>query len=337
MQTIMMNQTGLQFSKIMEEVNKEATHKLDTILPSNSLRMGENGNLYTTARLQEAGFGGSPVTDWGFNQLSGHLDIPVKFARRIPLDLRAANFNYFLERLDPEKQWLIRSYKQEQQFGPRIRGIMSQDYTKFDDDLFMEMVGKAIGSENDHKILMYHRDERGMHLRIGFPDLQSAVGQLDNGHPDDHMVGIHISNSEVGQKSVMVAPMVYRLVCTNGLMRWQADGDIFRQRHIHLREYEMTGRVAQAVTDAVKGGDKLLDEVVILKDIEIPNPIAEIKKLAEQRKYTNKLTDKLVSSFHEEPGNTKFHTLKAFTRAARVLKGDERVDLERDASRLLTV
>lgn len=75
----------------------------------------------------------------------------------------------------------------------RIRGIMSQDYTKFDDDVFMEMVGKAIGSESDHQILMYHRDERGMHLRIGFPDLQSAVGKLDNGHPDNHMVGIHIN------------------------------------------------------------------------------------------------------------------------------------------------
>lgn len=51
MQTMMISQAGLQFSKIMEEVNSEAAYKLDTILTSNSLRMGENGNLYTTTRL----------------------------------------------------------------------------------------------------------------------------------------------------------------------------------------------------------------------------------------------------------------------------------------------
>ena len=41
--------------------------------------------------------------------------------------------------------------------------------------------------------------------------------------PDDTLtVGIHISNGEVGRRSVRVDAVVYRLVCTNGLIRFGA-------------------------------------------------------------------------------------------------------------------
>ena len=338
-QTGMTNTMGLQFARILEGVQKEAERKFDSPMTVRNLRMGVNGNMFSASRLNDPGFHGMTMTDHAFSQLSASLDIPVKFARRVPADLRAQNFNYFLERAEEDRQWLVRSYTQQENpaYGPLIRGFLSSDYTKFDDDLFLEMVGKCIGSADDHKILMWYRDDKGMHLRIGMPDLTSSVGRLKDGSPDNHMVGFHVSNSEVGGRAVTIQPMVFRLVCTNGLMRWEADGDVFRQRHIHLRESEMQNRVGEAIVQAINGGDKMLEELEAIREVEVVNPMAAIKKLAESRKYTNKLTDKVVTAFTEEPGDTQFHVLQAFTRAARDLQGDERVEVERDASRLLKI
>lgn len=335
MTLLTMNNAGLNFNRILEEVNAQAEKKFDMDISAKKLRMGNNGNLYTLGRLGETGFNGSRMTDWALSQLCGSLEIPVKFARRIPNELLAENVNYFLDRAG-DKKWHLRSYtSSEPTFGPLIRGIMSSEYTKFDDDIFLSMVQKCIGSDGDHKILMHNRDERGMHLRIGFPDLQSDIGRLQDGKPDRHMVGFHIANSEVGQKAVTVQPMVFRLVCTNGLMRWEADGDMFRQRHVHLREHEMNNRVAEAITTAIKGGDKMLEEIAAVKEISVPSPLDTIKKLATNRKYSQRLTDSITTAFHEEPGRTQFHVMQAFTRAARNLQGDDRVEVEKDASRLL--
>ncbi|OBZ15911.1 hypothetical protein A8L34_28095 [Bacillus sp. FJAT-27264] len=328
---------GLEFKKIMNDVNLEAERKFDMTVGVNTLRMGLNGNMFATSRLNEPGYLGSPMTDHAFSQVCASLDIPVKFARRVPNDLRAQNVNYFLEKAQSEQEWLLRSYTQadKPEQGPLLRGVLSSGYTKFDDDMFLEMVGKCIGSSADHKVLMWYRDEKGMHLRIGMPDLTAAVGRLKDGNPDTHMVGFHVSNSEVGGRAVTIQPMVFRLVCKNGLMRWESDGDVFRQRHIYLNEREMYGRVAEGIVSAISGGDKMVEELKQVKEIEVPDPMATIRKLAESRKYTKKLTDNIEKAFDEEPGETQFHVLQAFTRAARDLEGDERVELERDASRLL--
>jgi hypothetical protein len=335
-QTGMAFNTGLKFKEILEEVQSQAETKVDLNLRPADLRMAMNGNITRVSNIGRDGVPGSSLTDFAFNQLMGRLDIPTKFARRISPDLLAENVNYFLERAKPEDNWLVRTYgSQDEKYGPLIRGFLSSDYTKFDDDSFLEMIGKAIGSENDHRILMYNRDDHGLNLRIGFPDLMSDVGTLRDGRPDTHMVGFHVRNSEVGSGSVMVTPMVYRLVCTNGLMRWVSDGDTFRQRHVHLRESEMFNRVAESVVNAVKGGDKMIEEIASTKEMEVPNPLAAIKQLAENSKYTKKQTDAIVTAFHAEPGDTQFHVIQSMTRAARDLQGDARIDLEKDASKLL--
>lgn len=329
---------GLQFKNILEGVQTEATRKFDMPMSVRNLRMGTNGNIYSLNVLDKPEYHGSGMTDWALNQLSAAFDIPVRFARRIPADLRAQNFNHFFAKAKEDHKFLVRTYTQDDPaHGPLIRGFMSEDYTLFDDDLFLEMVGKAIGNAGDHKVLMWYRDDKGMHLRIGMPDLETDIGRLGNGQPDRHMVGFHISNSEVGQKAVTIRPMVFRLVCTNGLMRWQADGDVFRQRHIYLRESEMQSRVSEGIVNAIKGGDKMIEDLHMIREVEVKDPMAEIRKLAESRKYTQKLTDQVVTAFHEEPGKTQYNVLQAFTRAARNLNGDERVEVERDASRLLKV
>src|SRR6266550_2158498 len=59
--------------------------------------------------------------------------------------------------------------------------------------------------------------------------------------------GIMIRNSEVGIGSVSVEPFVFRKPCTNDLIVSREKS--FRHAHIHLTAYELTRRMAEAVTE----------------------------------------------------------------------------------------
>lgn len=329
-----MHNAGEKFKRILEELNRQAQQKEDFLVPAHQIRMRDDGQFaFRTLFTNEAA---SPATEWAENQMYQKLELPARFMRRCPSDLRATNFNYFAERLPAEEEWLLRTYRsQSGQQGPLIRGALSKDYSRFDDETFLGMVESMIGTEEDHRIEYWYRDERSMHLRIVFPDLTRSIGKTLEGQPDIHMVGVHLSNSEVGARSVTIQPMVYRLVCSNGLMRWTNDGDVFKQRHIHLKEREMYARVAEAFTAAVKAGDDMLEKALAAKEVRVENPLDFIKTLAKEKKYSQALTDTITTNYMKEPGDSLFYVMQAMTRSAHSLQGDARVELEQDAGELL--
>jgi hypothetical protein len=65
----------------------------------------------------------------------------------------------------------------------------------------------------------------------------------------------------------------------------------------------------------------------------VEDPVETIRKIAETRKFSQKLTDEVVSSYLVEPEPNRFGMINAFTNAeARTL---QRIEMERFAGTLL--
>src|SRR6266571_2710515 len=60
-----------------------------------------------------------------------------------------------------------------------------------------------------------------------------------------------------------------------------------------------------------------------------------IRKIAEARQFSQKLTDEVVSSYLIEPEANRFGVINAFTNAAQKLGPLQRIDMERFAGTLL--
>jgi len=75
----------------------------------------------------------------------------------------------------------------------------------------------------------------------------------------------------------------------------------FRHAHIHLTEYEMTRRMAEAVGEGFKVSSELLDAFLKTREEPIRDPVETIRKIAEARQLSQKLTDEVVSSYLVEP------------------------------------
>ena len=163
-----------------------------------------------------------------------------------------------------------------------------------------------------------------------------AAGPYAFLHASEEDVGLphgQIGNSEVGMGSISVEPFVFRKPCTNDLVVSREKS--FRHAHIHLNEYEMTRRMAEAVGDGFQVASSLLDAFLKTREEPIVDPLETIRKIAEARQFSQKLTDEVVSSYLVEPEANRFGVINAFTNTAQKLGPLQRIEMERFAGTLL--
>jgi hypothetical protein len=94
--------------------------------------------------------------------------------------------------------------------------------------------------------------------------------------------------------------------------------------------------MAEAIGDGFLVASQILDAFLKAKDDPIRDPLAVIRKIAEERKLTQKLADEVVARYVAEPEPNRFGIINAFTGAAQTLAPLQRIDMERFAGRLLT-
>lgn len=333
------NKGNKKLQTILDELQREVESKNDFMIHPADIRMTKEGKLRSRGRdLNDFN-----ITDWALGQLSSKLDVgmPIRYLRKCPPELQAVNVNHWIdakfEKADRDKfnPWLIRTQTNNMGNGI-VRGMLSERYSPFDDHEIMSILNQFLsGSEADIDVKWWHRDDTGFHLRLVFNDLTTTIGTTPDGRPDVHKVGLHIENSEVGKKSIKITPLVWRLVCSNGMMGWATDGDIFSQRHLYLKPHEMYGRVAEAIGTALKVGDASIEKLIQAKETPIEKPLDVIAKLAEKHKYSKEFTEKVQGKFMEEEGNNAFYVIQAFTRACQDLSADNRTGVETDSTKML--
>src|SRR5437667_9867092 len=130
-----------------------------------------------------------------------------------------------------------------------------------------------------------------------------------------------------------VEPFVFRKPCTNDLIVSRETS--FRQAHIHLTAYELTRRMAEAVSEGFRVASSVLDAFLKTREVKVVDPVEVIRKIAEERKLSQKLTDEVVSSYLIEPDPNWYGVINAFTNAAQRMAPLQRIELERFAGTLL--
>jgi DNA-dependent RNA polymerase auxiliary subunit epsilon len=319
---------------IFKQLEAEVPSKQDFMIHPKDVRMNSNGQLVSRDRVLT-----HHVTDWALGQLASKTNsgLPIRYLRKCPTDLQAVNVNHWMQQFDYDQDnpWLFRTKTGDS--NGLVRGILSEKYSPFDDHEIMAILNQFFGESHANiDIKWWHKEDTGFHLRVVFDDLTTQVGTTPDGSPDIHKVGLHIENSEVGKKSLRITPLVWRLVCSNGLMGWGANQeDMFVQRHVHLRPHEMYGRVAEAIGNALKVGDASIERLLQAKETPVINPLDVIKQLSEKNKYSKEFTEKVQGAFLQEEGNSAFYVVQAFTRACQDTASDFRVGVESDATKML--
>lgn len=219
---------GMTIQDAAKEIMRQSQAKADYLVNTANLHMETCDGVPTLRLLDDSGMDRVEPLDiltTAHRQMGTYLNIPWKYYERMlqnNIGLLARNVNTWLQQ-GPEQR-MIRT------IDGRARAFLSNRYRRIDNIDIAKITLPIIQQMPDAIYESCNLSDDYMYIKVVNPRLTAEVV------PGDIVqAGVVISNSETGQGAVCVQPLIYRLVCSNGMTVNEA-----RTRRNHI------GRVSSA-------------------------------------------------------------------------------------------
>jgi len=223
--------SGRSLVNLAQELERQLATKQDLVVPTSLLRChtDEGGSCKMMIDAKD-GVGEYGITNLARRQLAEKLKIPFTYFERMRTEqpgLLDHNVNTWLQ-TDSERR-MIRT------LDGQVRAVLSDRYRRLDNYDLAENVLPILQRLADARFESVELTETKMYLKVVTPRVEYEIA------PGDVVqAGIAIMNSEVGHGTLSVQPLVYRLVCRNGLI---ASDRALRKTHV--------GRILQQEEEAI--------------------------------------------------------------------------------------
>ncbi|MCF6228942.1 MAG: DUF932 domain-containing protein [Planctomycetes bacterium] len=282
---------------LAETLAQREQHRDDFIVNIGDLRMDGVGWLEVDGTTLA-------LNGYSRNQLGTLTGVPGQYLTKLVdnglSELMQENVNTFLRRLDQRKKVQLRVER------GTIRAILSERYGKYDDIQAVYDLRRHLSGDTP---VRYEQSERTSMIQI----IEAEEGS------DGLRSGITVRNSEVGAASIAIAALIYRVICTNGLiMGYDRSGRNGggRRRHVgnHGNLRNEMNVLAQDAAREAKQDRKDFDNTkyTIVTDDQRDTVYAKVKSSYD---LTGPQVDAAKSAFEIEPGETLYDIINSVTRA----------------------
>lgn len=209
---------GQQLVSLLDEVERVNREKRDYLVPSGLLTHSTQSTKSTITLS-----GSNPITlqvgDTARRQMAEKLGIPFKYFERMRDEqprLLDNNVNTWLQCSGETR--MIRA------LDGHVRAVLSNRYHRRDNFELAKAVIPILRDLPDARVESCALTPDKLYIKVVTPRVEYEVS------PGDVVcAGVVISNSETGMGSVAVSPLIYRLVCKNGLI---APDATVRRNHV---------------------------------------------------------------------------------------------------------
>ena len=203
--------SGVSLQQMLTEVKRQSESKEDYLIAPNRLRMESYGKEMFLHLSDDSGtelIEPMTITGIAHRQIGTHLRIPAAYYDRMREerpDLLAYNANTWFKQENSQR--MLRT------LDGSARAYLSNRYRRIDNIDIAGVTLPILGGLPDIRFESCQITESRMYIKAVNPRLQAEVS------PGDIVqAGVIISNSEVGLGSVSIQPLIYRLVCSNGMV-----------------------------------------------------------------------------------------------------------------------
>jgi hypothetical protein len=203
----------MDWKSVAGKIIQDDQNKWDPRVSGVELRISERGAL----ELGNGAGGPYSLSDVATSQMCQKLEIPVKYYRRLPDEMKATVASFDIGRLNGNS-YLLRGK------GDWIRAFLSAEYVTYNNSEIAQ-TAESLLRNGALDVKSFVLEETHMFLKIISEDIIDREAGLK--------AGIMIGNSEVGMGSVSVEPFVFRKPCTNDLIVSREKS--FRHAHISQR------------------------------------------------------------------------------------------------------
>ena len=236
--------SGLTIVEMAQQIERQSKLKQDYLLDTRRLQVEPFGSqlyLHTFDDHDDPLVEPLEINQIAHRQIGTHLKIPAAYYDRMLSDypeLLAENVNSWFQR-EPTQR-MVRT------LDGTVRAFLSNRYRRIDNLDIAEIVLPVIQQMEDAYFESCQITDSRMYIKVVNKRLEAEVV------PGDIVQsGVIISNSEVGLGSVNIQPLVYRLVCSNGMVVNDA-----QTRRTHI------GRVNEADENFQLFSQETFDEAV---------------------------------------------------------------------------
>lgn len=201
---------GRELAEVLMQVKEENRMKKDYISSAQCISLMPDGRTIFMQNDQD--LMQFEASDRFHSQMGTTLHIPSKYydlMREEMPQLLADNVNTWLQHR--EQNYMVRTL--DYGSGPVARALLSDKYRRIDNMQVAEAVLPIFAGNPQYHVESCEVTPDRMYIKIVNTRLEMEVV------PGDIVqAGVVIKNSEVGLGSISVEPLVYRLVCTNGMI-----------------------------------------------------------------------------------------------------------------------
>jgi hypothetical protein len=287
------------------------------------------------------------INNTSHQQIGTYLDIPSKYYRHMQSEnpeLLAHNVNDWFHRKGENR--MLRT------LDGTARAFLSERYKRIDNLQIIEAVMPIIGRLPDVRFESCQITDNKMYIKAVNPRLEAEVV------PGDIVqAGIVISNSETGEGSFCVQPLIYRLICTNGMVvneartrrihrgsKNEADDNyiIYSDRTLQAEDRAFMLKVQDTVRAAVDSAvfGRVVDKMRGAKDARMnTTDIPAVVKLANSQFHiTEDESEFVLNHFIEDKDYSLYGLANAVTRYSQDVEDYTRAsDLENIGYNILTM
>jgi len=273
----------------------------------------EQTYLAEELEVTKLGLGVWPFSDHALTQFCQKLDIPVRYFRRLPDEMKITVANFDLRRLKGAS-FFVRGK------GEWVRAFLSAEYVAYNNREIGQTVAELLGGGNitvtpsneyacDGKLVSWETIKSFVH---GFLKTNGSTETLP------------MPTSEL--------PMMTPALRPDSTSRISSE-TIFRYMFVSSSTKSL--RTAESISQGFQVASTILDAFLKTREDPIADPLDTIRKIAEARQFSQKLTDEIVSSYLVEPEANRFGLINAFTNAAQQMAPLQRIEMERFAGMLI--
>ena len=231
--------SGRSLVELARELERQVGTKKDLLVPLPRTHHCTEKDGECVLEIQEPdGVQRYGITALARRQLAEKLKIPFAYFERMRTEqpeLLDRNVNAWLSKEEGERQLL-------QTLDGQVRAVLSERYRRLDNHDLVEQVLPALQALPEARFESVELTETRLYLKVITPRITFEVA------PGDVVqAGVVVSNSEVGCGMLSVQPLIYRLVCRNGLI---ASDRMLRKTHVGraLDSEEISGVVFKGDT-----------------------------------------------------------------------------------------
>jgi len=272
--------------KLYNELERERASRQDLIADTRSLNVNTKNGVSTLLVLKDGDTLSYPISELAHRQIADRLKIPFAYYDRMRMEapeLLDTNIN----------NWLYHNAEQRmlRTLDGKLRAFLSARYHRLDHLELMNAIMPTLQEMKGATIESMGITETHLYIKVINKTMRSEVV------PGDVVQsGFVISNSEVGKGAINVSPLIYRLVCKNGMII----------NELGNKKYH----IGRSVEDADSAYELYSDETMALDDAAYFSKAADAVRAAADMTKFELIVDRLRQATEIDTGANPIKTVE---------------------------